>query len=557
MHQALTLYELLQAIFNQLGDSTEFFTDRSERKRTLASLARTCKAFTKPAIEELWYMMDAVGLFQNLIPHRLIMTPTGPTSDPHGWTVISQKETWIVSICLMSVYHLLTIRSVKNAPQHDIRALSTAEQARLMFYTSSIQRLSLPSFLSGLPIAAPALRMLLSLPGGLERAFPKLREVYILDKFPAAQASYEPFMQHAKSLNFQPTDSTGRASLLSPSISQIIRRLGRLQSMSCTHIDQPTLLHLSQLPCLTYLSFDTGLNISSATELMFPALRSLRLTSKRFKPIIFFLKRLARFPSSLHVLTLEQAPTLSESEQLFAVISKHPTTDLQSLSAMYFEGNSDDPGASMTFDTIVPLLRFSNMRVFNWYFSSRIDLTDLDIILIAHAWPKIRRLSVCSSVDDYTHKPRIESLFAMAKQCPYLEHLELPVDIAKFDRVPLGDPADGFAHSQLRRLHLTCVVSCADEDAIVTLTIILAQVFPRLRSVTGVMVEESLRQGGAGAGSMCADSYVSSALGALGRARVDGGIQSWVGEGVRRMVREAFKRELRRMDSSARSTFAW
>jgi len=442
----------------------------------------------------------------------------GANSDPHGWTVLSQKGTWI----------------------HDVQPLSNTEQARLMIYTSSIQRLSLPSFRSGLPIAAPALRVLLSLPGGIERAFPKLKEVHVFDEFPGAQASYEPFMQHAKSLNFQPSDSSGSASLLSPSISQIIHRLDHLQSMSCTHIDPPTLLHLSQLPCLTYLSFDTGLNILSDTVLMFPALRSLRLTSRHFKPILFFLKRLARFPSSLHVLTLKQVPTLSESEQLFDVISEHPATDLQSLSAMYFEGTSDDPSASMTFSTIVPLLRFSNMRVFNWYFSSRVELTDLDIILIAHAWPKIRRLSVSSGVYSHTHRPKIESLFAMTKQCPYLEYLELPVDISKFDRVPLDHPADGFTHSQLQRLHMTRFVSCADEDELVTLTIILAQVFPRLKCVSGVKVEKPFRQVGAGVGSMFADSYISSALGTLRRARVDGKIQCWAGEGVRRMVGEAF-----------------
>ncbi|EIW86146.1 hypothetical protein CONPUDRAFT_140837 [Coniophora puteana RWD-64-598 SS2] len=520
MHQALALHEILQDIFGHLGDWTEFVTYPSERKRTLASLARTCKAFTKPAIEELWHMMDAVGIFQNLIPHRRIMRwPGGP--DPLGWSVPSQMQVWI----------------------HDIKPLSIAEQARLMSYTSCIKRLFLPSIRSGLPVAAPALQVLLSLPGGVEQAFPRLKEISVLDIFPGALTSYEPFMQHATSLNFQPSNIDKGASLLPPSISQVLRPLHHLRSFSCEYVDPPTLLHLSQLPFLTNLCNQNVLDIASTPVLVFPALQSLELDLRDFAQSLFLVKRLAWCPSSLHIFTLNCVPSLFDSEEMFSIISKHPAADLRSLSAMSFDDSSVDLNTSMTLDTIKPLLRFSNMRVFNWCFPCLVDLGDSDILAIAHAWPNLRRLCISSNARADTHKPRIESLFAMAQQCPYLEHLMLSFAISELNDIPPDHLADGFTHSQLRSLHSTCATSCADEDELVTLTIILGQVFPGLGYVGGINIEEPLRQVAA---DVVSDSstgvYINAALGTLRQARVDGKIRSCAGEGVRRMVRGAFER---------------
>jgi len=71
MHPCLRTPELLLNIFQYVRDSDDPHDDGLNRG-TLAGLARTCRDFTEPALDTLWYSMDSfLPLLRCLPAHAL------------------------------------------------------------------------------------------------------------------------------------------------------------------------------------------------------------------------------------------------------------------------------------------------------------------------------------------------------------------------------------------------------------------------------------------------------------------------------------------------------
>lgn len=85
MHRALFVSEILVEIFvslNQLPSSTIGWTQSSLTRKSLASLARTCKTFHEPAMDLLWaYMPGLRPLFGCVTRlHAMIYDPKSKVS---------------------------------------------------------------------------------------------------------------------------------------------------------------------------------------------------------------------------------------------------------------------------------------------------------------------------------------------------------------------------------------------------------------------------------------------------------------------------------------------
>ena len=83
MHRCLWIQEVLHNIFDNLADDLPSLETRgwpTVGHATLAQLARTCKAFTEPALDALWRFQPSLApLVQCLPSHALRKIPHGGT----------------------------------------------------------------------------------------------------------------------------------------------------------------------------------------------------------------------------------------------------------------------------------------------------------------------------------------------------------------------------------------------------------------------------------------------------------------------------------------------
>ncbi|EIW86171.1 hypothetical protein CONPUDRAFT_140851 [Coniophora puteana RWD-64-598 SS2] len=495
MHSALKLTEILEEVFSCFDDMdshTPFSPPYSRflRGRTLARLARTCKAFKKPAIDELWSDIPALTIYECLLPHLTVMWKDGDL-DPYEWRSRAANKTWVA----------------------DVRPLSITDQLNVVEYTSAIRKLRFASF-TETAIAPPALRALLSLPGGVEAAFPRLNHVHVGHFLPSLLQVYLSFVAHVGSIHidsfnvdddltefltgfttregppvrgmdlslfYSGSDSDPEYQNLPPALSQAIMRCQHLRTLRCAEMDQATLVHLSQLPSLTSLELEIIYDIRSTPTLPFPSLKSLTLDFRLYVYAVFFIFKLARIPSSITLRTKDQ-PSSHVSGQLFKVLSRrwHSEAKLQhlTLSHTHFEWHPTDDQPT-TISTIRPILRFADMRIFDWIFPGEIHLTDADVALITGAWPLLEQLRIQSLSKDYVPTTTLGSVFIAAHNCPRLGRFTMHVDASQFADVYTKDAhADLFRRERMKAIELGR--SFIDARGLATIAAAFAQAFPRL-----------------------------------------------------------------------------
>lgn len=78
MHRCLLLSDILYPIIQFIQQDDELLEDGTCNddpsplgKQTLASLARTCRAFTSPALDMLWTRLDSLDPLIKLLPSRI------------------------------------------------------------------------------------------------------------------------------------------------------------------------------------------------------------------------------------------------------------------------------------------------------------------------------------------------------------------------------------------------------------------------------------------------------------------------------------------------------
>ncbi|EIW86169.1 hypothetical protein CONPUDRAFT_160992 [Coniophora puteana RWD-64-598 SS2] len=543
MHPALRLPELLGQIFGYLGtfDTTPTLPSRApsgtvspRRNSTLAGLARTCKPFKKPAIDELWEEVTALRIYESLIPHLLIKRKD------EGLDVAAPSN-WIA----------------------DVISLSPAEQRNVMEYTTSIRKLDF-NWVNSTAIASPALHALSSLPGGAEATFSRLDHVRASSYIPELLGAYVPFASRAVHLYLHGMDlhtalvefmdkftAVARPQgsfvldidlrymapgerrrkgqehqMLLNRLSHAILRTGHLRTFSCPEVDQITLLHLSKLQSLVSLEFQILLDIGSTPKLAFPSLELLKLEPFNFLHAVFFISKLARIPPSIQIQSYDD-PLAYLSNRLFGELSIHSTTNSLQVLVLKWNGYVDqDPhNIVVTMEIIQPLLVFTRLRVFDWIFPHRLQLTDTEVHTMSSAWPSIERLRIRSALHDFTPSATFNSVLTVAQHCPRLARFSLPIDVSRTEEF-LGE---GFCNDTLEVVELG--TSAVDARGLAVITTALARTLPRLTSTElGVPVGPEDVASVIDEGRRRIGVHVQKAVESLRRAKEDGRIVSWSDE---------------------------
>lgn len=412
MHRALAIQDILSSILDQL--STTYNRDhRSE----LAALARTCRTFKEPALNELWNTLENLSPLVRCIPEASYRA----FSESGGIAVRSFHifcyNAWF-SECLLFF-------SGHSTDQHGFsRPLTQTDLATLQGYTCRIR--CVIHFNAGLDWES--VRTFLNLPT-TEPLFPNLRTLFCIcpDKtmpllcFPLPSLvrlsvcipySHWP----SSSLELFPALSPGVQTLsisvphtVSPFTAKFqpsyVSRWQNLSSLCCLGVmlDVDNLVYLSRTPTSTKLEFSLSATLPALdSPLVFSKLRELLLHSKSLGPISQLLSQIQLPGITSFAASIDDCPSSQDLTSFLADIlisnSGHTIVSLELNQILHCRvGDVPRSGISLGFDDLRSCMAFSHLRDLEIDIASDIALTDTDLLTLASAWPKLQHLIINSN----------------------------------------------------------------------------------------------------------------------------------------------------------------
>ncbi|KAJ7157450.1 hypothetical protein C8R46DRAFT_1355758 [Mycena filopes] len=244
-----------------------------------------------------------------------------------------------------------------------------------------------------------------------------------------------------------------------PPISECVRALHYLESLTVVGLDRAAFCHIAQLPNLRFLWL-----MSSTSPIPFGPILSgspafLALQELKFETIQNAPALLASFvkcsPRALTVVgrSFQIPPTQSVSKEFYTALAKHCTHS--SLQDLELQGGHYHPTLnagqldvySVGGGTLEPLLVFRNLVVLRLSHAAGFDLDNAMVGKMASAWPHIEILDLTWDPSCYrTSRVTLEGISAFATHCSKLEELTIAFDATSVPEV------NGTAHQSLKEL---------------------------------------------------------------------------------------------------------
>ncbi|KAH6906483.1 hypothetical protein BKA70DRAFT_1287747 [Coprinopsis sp. MPI-PUGE-AT-0042] len=491
MHRCLKIDEILLEIFLQvlLGEH-QGQNYEPVRSRTVAGLARTCRAFRSPALVVLWREVNGLDQLFRVLPAAKLLWEE--VVEPHGRKLISLK--------------------LEQPP--------TQEEWMTFFeYGARVQRLYLGDAClrrSGniwIPVNV-GLEALSAIPSA-RIVFPSLQRLYV-EWAGRGTSLYHLFL----SRSLQTVMINLRRKEYNPSLHGFLEKLGThsqsLRSLTLNNLafaDYKARLPLEDLSPRLFDVSPSGnysnlkdLRIGHTTNiddwfppgtLQFPRLTKLALLAPTgdFQNIE---KLLSRFRClSLHyieVLISGDIPPEQSFQTLFRLIAQTcnigDTLSEICIGQMFEDSNArplDTEDMKLRFETLEPLttLRLSEIRI---DIPSPFILDDKDCHKLAKAWVELISLKLGSpSADSVQHAATISALRHFAVSCPRLECIGIPFRPEFSDEILWDEPLDS------RSLVTTLYVreSGVRSHLISKVAAYFSGLFPKLREVQNCPISET------------------------------------------------------------------
>ncbi|KAF8121624.1 hypothetical protein EV363DRAFT_1405755 [Boletus edulis] len=375
MHHALEIEEIFLNIFDHCDYMDGVWRWRDNP--TLASLARTCRAFKEPALNLLWEELIHLSPLAQCLPEASHCT--------------NDEDLYSFS-----------------------RPLTQTEWDTLQSYTCRIR--SIVDFYCGLDwesvvtfLDPPATRPL----------FPNLRTLccdYRDDTMAVLnlplpslislefQSSLKLFPKNSPNIrnihvSVDDLDGVATYSKIEPNY---ICRWQNLTSVVCSQfaLDEHELVHLSRIPALTELNIASSTTLSPFdSPLSFPSLHTLTLDSQSLKPISWLLSQIRLPVVRSFTAYIRDCPSRLQLSSFWASFrtasTGHTIERLKLTLPSYFSTNFTRSEAPLLgFEDLQPCLAFSNLRVMDINVGWNVDLTDGDLLMLASAWPCLEDLSI-------------------------------------------------------------------------------------------------------------------------------------------------------------------
>ncbi|KAH7931392.1 hypothetical protein BV22DRAFT_1053386 [Leucogyrophana mollusca] len=471
MHPCLLIPEIQLCVFYRLFDTDDgplAWRAPMDARKTLAALARTCRAFQEAALDVQWGDLDCLARLIQCLPRDL-------------WGMAPHKDTTLIQVIVFHRPMVLSDWAIfhKYAPR--VRSLSGAYGSTLTVPPMCI-RISPEVFgeLSSSPIKTTLLPNLTTLKWYLEPAnFPVLEQLLstrlgsliittnshmMAPRELSMLSSLGDICPQLKCLAF-----TGRIPSNGPImevLSRSVCRLRRLEKLVCGMLTPSAMVCLARAPSLTHLTFmlpDSILPESHPRAPAFPGISSLDISASSLVTVASFMEQTQASTDTLNVHCLTASPA-AVIGQFFASLS--PMNLGKTLTRIVINDlneevvlldHVDPPGYIITIEAFRPLLRYRDLLHLELEFQSDFILNDIDLKEIAGAFPCLEILLLNRTCGWRTPtRATSQGLLSVLGQCPSLRQLAVIIDFSSIEsnQASLKYSRGGIIFSRLDELHL-------------------------------------------------------------------------------------------------------
>lgn len=459
MHRALLVSEILLDIFAHVDTIMDplSYGEISLARKSLATLATTCRTFHEPAMDLLWADMHGI------VPLLGCVTRLHPMIYHHAG-----RYTWysegINPLCehevLQFLRHAHRVRSLQIPFDNHFHLLSVLPIKTFIF----------PRLLSLSMAVHPAGYLHLFLPPTLRRCSLSLIHPDLKLIATCCAATLEDL-----TIKIPYQSTTDELCMLSDSI----RLCKRLVTLYCPPLDWAAWKHLSNLPTLLSVAISGEVLCPLDTD-NFIFTRFLNVTTLSFHvttaSYVIAVMRNSAFPSLKEFKMVARVLPWEDAEQLFHALSQCTACQtLQHIDILSRDQRVPEPSDS-SLTPITQFLGFTQLRTLQLAFPHCCIRLDNHLLSKAmSSWPHIRSLKL---EDPHPHPATITfcGLSTALRQSPHLHTLHILMDALNIDIDP---QAESFQHTSLQTLDVR-TSHIADREAV---AYILFTMLPSVESV--------------------------------------------------------------------------
>ncbi|KAF8218381.1 hypothetical protein K438DRAFT_25811 [Mycena galopus ATCC 62051] len=477
MHCSLQIPEVVALICTQISPT--------ETPETLAALARTCKAFSDPALDILWRNASLANVL-NCLPHL----ETGTFTDGSDFSIPLLPSDW----------------------------------ERVLVYSKRVRQLTM----EGDDYTAPYLETLrLCFPG--QHLFPNIEDLDwgVLEKpiFPhiafflgprlttlsvgyfstAAHLSFlgivaircpllavvEIVFSDDLQLELDQMDGMKLVNHLR-SLSYFVRALRHLKTLTVPSLDCAAFDHIARLPTFASLTLTNQfpiITVAASTNppdgRLFGSLQSLSLTGTTIDVLSAIIAQVTQASIRNVWVSFPELTTSHVLVQLYAAIAASCSHGSLTNLSLHYPSSFNPQTASafsMSGSHLRPLFAYTNITEVSLWAPAGFELDDAIVADMARAWPHIRRLKLSASDTHIQPTVTLGSLLYFARHCPTLAFLHLALNATTIPKLQSGTGAERVQQLCLQILYLPS--SPITSSTLVA--VFLSNVFPNLDQVGGV-----------------------------------------------------------------------
>ncbi|KAG2122917.1 hypothetical protein DEU56DRAFT_831018 [Suillus clintonianus] len=447
MHPVLCVSKFLLEIFSHVYSSqpgpwsmepsvrTRMSIAARVSRKSLAALARTCKAFHEPAMYYLWADLNGITPLLGCVPRLRPIRVVGGWQGfcPQGIEPLSEAETHQF---LRHAAHVrvLNVQNNTHFPLLTVLQPEAAETCLFPGLWSLSWRVSDTRYLQCL--ISPALRRL-----SISKLSSDMES--IIGRCPALEDL---------SINRAFGNTTDELSL----VSNTVRSCKRLVNLSCAPLDWAAWNHLSNIPTLLTVTIDgqfpSPLTWDHLKFAPFLKLTALSFASDAVTDITPVIRR-AEFPAlqrfDMHI----PGFTTAKAEQFFHALSQCKAS--QTLEHIVIDSSylvlKDDEEWGTPLTAIRQFLCFTQLQTLQLKVCHAIDIDNDLLVEAMSSWPHLRSLEL----DGYSGLPQpavtFRALFTALRFCPHLHTLQVMIDAVNIDIDPT---TESFRHASLKTLRV-------------------------------------------------------------------------------------------------------
>ncbi|KAJ7171369.1 hypothetical protein C8R46DRAFT_1088249 [Mycena filopes] len=488
MHQALQIPEILSLILGSLHTRP-----KSNSIRALAAAARTCRAFSEPALDILWEEQSTIMHVLDCIPGQVFLRSGFDEGGRNFEVTLTREllpEDWERPLFYARRVKEFTLFDWDTCPVEALETLLLCFPQPCVF-----PNLRTMGWRSSEPETLPYVRLFLG---------PRLRTLRLglcqsmghLSLLPIIAAQC-PLLSDLH-INF-----CDELVSMRHGTSSLVARLHRLSTLMVPNLDRVSLEHLGQLPAFNSLTlFAQGpLPASSRStpsmEPLFTALEYLEISVTDETAVGDVLALLASAPIVDLTISFPELTRGRAIAECYASIAKHCSHETLTTICM---GETFPPPVYPNAEQIarhvvhgaqlLPLFSFKKLKQIGLGAPVGFDVDDATAAQMARSWPAATSISFTST--DFVHIPSratLAGLLPFAEHCPRLTALILALDASV---VPKQNPSHRVDRRLVHKKLTTLGVESAPINKPLDVAGFLSSAFPNLRTILNELEDKTL-----------------------------------------------------------------